>query len=117
MAPASFFGLEHFTYFAVPLALAAIGLLPPLWVGLAFALKAVGDASLYAAYTGERPRPMDVLVLPLKEIVLLGAWLAACFGREITWRQRTLRVEAGGAYTFAPASLASQDAKVISDPQ
>jgi ceramide glucosyltransferase len=99
MSPATFYCLEHFTYFGIPLVLACVGLLSWSWVGLAFLFKMTGDGMLIAAYVREPPRLLDVLFLPVKELLLLGAWLSAMVNRQISWRGRSLQVEGNGSYS------------------
>ena len=100
MSQVTFATLEPFTYFAVPMVWLALGLLPWEAVAGVLALKSIGDSLLLVAMVGEG-RLGDLLVMPLKEVVLLTAWASAFFTREVNWRGRRLTVKSGGDYTVA----------------
>jgi ceramide glucosyltransferase len=100
MSPGTFFGLEHFSYFGMVLVWAALGLLPWQAAVVVLCVKALGDAAMLAAFA-ESPRLLDVLLLPVKEVVVLAMWFSVFFTHQVNWRGRKLSTT-GGTYTVAP---------------
>ena len=98
MVPGAFYGLEHFTYFGVPLFFSLFGVIPFSWVAIAFGVKLLLDGALMWAHTDEFPSLVDLAIMPFKEVLLLSAWGFAAFGREVTWRGRLLHLTANGNY-------------------
>ncbi len=98
----TFLFLEPFTLLGVTFVTAALGLLPGWALALGLGVKIAGDMALFAAFAGQPPRLLDVLLLPFKEVVLLSSWVAAIPTRQVNWRGRQMQVEAGSAY--APGS-------------
>lgn len=80
---------EPFTYFALGWLWCALGLLPWWAFGSAYALKLLGDTALVKAFVG-RVRPLDILLVPLKDLVVLAGWLAAWVDTDVEWRGSTL---------------------------
>jgi ceramide glucosyltransferase len=98
MVPGTFYGLEHFTYFAVALFFSILGVIPFAWVAVAFGVKLVLDGALIWSHTREAPSLVDLAIMPFKEVLLLSAWGFAAFGREVTWRGRLLHLTPTGDY-------------------
>jgi ceramide glucosyltransferase len=112
-SPWTFYGLEHFTYFGLLWVWLALGLLPWPVVAGAFAIKLAVDGALQAAYSRRAPLA-QLLLVPVKDLVVLLAWASAFFLRQVSWRGRQLAVGDGGDYLSAASS---QDAKSGSEPQ
>jgi ceramide glucosyltransferase len=90
MKPYAYTTVELLTYPASTIPLAALGYLPWSWVGALFALKTVGDVTLYAATTGEKLRWIDIPAAALKEIGLVLVWFSALFTNHVLWRGRAM---------------------------
>jgi ceramide glucosyltransferase len=58
-----------------------------------FTVLAASDALVTARIVGRAE--LDFLLRPLREICLLGAWLCACFKREVVWRGNRMRIGPG----------------------
>ncbi len=107
----TFLVLEPFSYFALITLSAALGLMPWAAVGLLYSLKIIADASLIYAFAGN-VRLLDLLLIPLKDIVVVAAWAAAFFQSNVLWRGRKLGVQ-GVDYRLA----SSHDVNSAKEPQ
>jgi hypothetical protein len=82
----TFYILEPQVHLGWPTLLCALGLVPvPLWAGLVGARMFV-DGVNYAMQAREAPRLGDVLLVPLKELLLFAAWVQAVFTFHVKWR-------------------------------
>jgi ceramide glucosyltransferase len=83
---------------AAPAALAA-------GAAVGLAVKLAADALLAARLRG-RPLPASALAwIPVKDLLLLGVWIVACFRATIVWRGNRLRVGPGSR--LSPAGPAA----------
>lgn len=84
------------------------------WLSLAacgVAVKCLGDAVVYRRLRGSRPRLLEVLAIPFKDLLIAALWLVGAFRRRVSWRGRTLRIEQGSHLTTVePARLLPQEA-------
>lgn len=102
---------EPFSYFALMFASAALGLMRWEVVGFFYALKFAADASLVYSFAGN-VRVLDLLLVPVKDIVVVAAWVAAFFQSNVLWRGRKLDVQ-GVDYRAA----SSHDVSSAKEPQ
>jgi ceramide glucosyltransferase len=95
MSIGTFFLLEHFSYFGLLWVWLALGLLPWEVVAAVFGLKMLMDGLVQVAYS-EQASIVDMLLVPVKDLVLLSAWVWAFFLNTVTWRGRTLTLDDEG---------------------
>ncbi len=82
----TFYFLEPQVHLGWPTLLFAAGLIPwQLWASLVGARMFI-DGFNYAVQAREWPRLLDVLVVPLKELVLFTAWVQAVTTFHVKWR-------------------------------
>jgi ceramide glucosyltransferase len=99
----------------VPLAFFTEPLLQPVWwaaavaaagrpaLALAIVLaKVSSDALVARRLRGVSFPPRGLLLVPVKDLVLLGLWLVAAFRRRVIWRGNVLRLGAGSTLLDAP---------------
>jgi ceramide glucosyltransferase len=83
----------------VPLFTAAIMLLlgaPPWWtLGWAVGVTVVRDATQWIVMRGTPGLWRALLVIPIREVLVVGVWMATFPKRHITWRGNRVRVSAG----------------------
>ena len=83
----------------VPLFTAAIAILlgAPRWwtLGWALAITAARDAAQWIMMRGARGLVPALLVIPLRELLVVGIWMATFPKRHVTWRGNRVRVSAG----------------------
>jgi ceramide glucosyltransferase len=88
-----------FVTYPLPIALLFLALSPSLALGLSVALVAtVLRVALHYAMRAAldvpgRPQPW---LIPLRDALGLGVWIASFFGRSVRWRQRDFTLKAGG---------------------
>jgi ceramide glucosyltransferase len=76
--------------------LLVLALVAPAWTALAgIALKIAADAVLARRLRGKALRPVDLLWIPVKDLLIAGVWLAGAFRSTICWRGHRLRVGRG----------------------
>lgn len=61
------------------------------------AAKCISDALLWRRLRGRLPPPGHVLLIPPKDLLMAGLWVAGAFRRTVNWRGTLLRIEAGSA--------------------
>lgn len=61
----------------------------------ALCVRIGNDAVMARSSSGRWPAPMALALLPLKDALLLGAWVMALLRRSVAWRGHTLRVGPG----------------------
>ncbi len=109
-----FLGLEPLTHFALAFAWLALGLVRWEFVAAAYATKLVLDAWLVRAFAGS-VRLLDVLLVPVKDVVMWAAWVGAFFKADVQWRGRTLNIS-GKTYLAqpptSPAASAAPEAQL-----
>ena len=79
------------------LAVAALGL-DVRFIALAAcgaAVKCAADAALIKRLSGRAPRPLQLLLIPFKDLLNAGIWAVAFFRREVNWRGNRMRIGAG----------------------
>ena len=79
------------------LAVAALGL-DVRFIALAAcgaAVKCAADAALIKRLSGRAPRPLQLLLIPFKDLLIAGIWAVAFFRREVNWRGNRMRIGAG----------------------
>ena len=83
----------------VPLFTAVIALLlgAPTWwtLGWAVGITAARDAAQWIMMRGAKGVGRALLVIPLRELLVIGVWMATFPKRHITWRGNRVRVSAG----------------------
>ena len=70
------------------------------WLALALGmvgLKVASDVALGLRLRGERPRGISPLLVPLKDVIVLGIWLVAWVHRSVQWRGNRMRIGPGSA--------------------
>ncbi len=82
----TFYFLEPQVHLGFPTVLFALGLAPGWLLALIVASRMFVDGFNYAIQTRELPPVLDVLLVPLKEFFLFGAWLQAVFTFHVKWR-------------------------------
>jgi ceramide glucosyltransferase len=89
--------------FLLALALAVPAWSLPALAGIA--LKIAGDAVLARRLRGAALRPVDLLWVPVKDLMIAGVWLAGAFRSTICWRGHRLRVGRGSRLRPVAAEL------------
>ena len=83
----------------VPLFTAAIVVLlgaPPWWtLGWAVGFTAVRDATQWILMRGRQGLLRALFVIPIRELLVVAAWVATFPKRHVTWRGKRVRVSAG----------------------
>ena len=83
----------------VPLFTAAIVVLlgaPPWWtLGWAVAVTAARDATQWILMRGPPGLARALLVIPIRELLVVAAWVATFPKRHVMWRGKRVRVSAG----------------------
>lgn len=108
--------LEHWSYLAPSFALATLGLLPMAFFGGALALRAVLDTAMLRVHTGQWPNPVDVLLLPLKELVVFIAYLSGWGGNTFVWNGRRVELRGSGKVGAVTPRTQGPTAEVASFP-
>ncbi|MCK6459865.1 MAG: glycosyltransferase [Planctomycetes bacterium] len=100
MAPLAFFTepLLQPVWWAASLAAAGR---PALAIAIV-AAKVLSDSVVARRLRGVSFPPRGLLMIPAKDLVLLGLWLVAAFRRRVVWRGNVLRLGAGTALLDAP---------------
>jgi hypothetical protein len=80
------------------------------------AMKCLGDALVYRRLRGERPRLLEVLAMPFKDLLMGGIWLLGAFRRKVSWRGNAMRIEKGSRLVpVEPAEMWPQEASPWQD--
>jgi ceramide glucosyltransferase len=83
----------------VPLFTASIAILfgtPPLWtLAWAFGVTIARDSAQWIMMRGPSGLALALLVIPLRDVLIIGIWLSTFPKRHITWRGNRVRVSAG----------------------
>jgi len=75
----------------VPLTAAAVG-----WICLAgIAFKSLSDGIICHRVRGRFPGPLQLCLIPLKDLLINALWLVAAFKRTIEWRGTFLKIGRG----------------------
>ena len=87
--------------FGVPLALLAWVLQPDSTLALAILVVVLFTRLLAAWVSGvlvcrDRVVAKYFWLLPLRDLLAFGVWVASFFGNEVVWRNARFRLEAGG---------------------
>jgi ceramide glucosyltransferase len=67
--------------------------------GLAVAVKCASDALLSRRLRGAPPRLGEVLLIPVKDLVMAAIWLVGAFRRTVDWRGNKLWIHRGSELT------------------
>jgi len=67
----------------------------PRLAAFGLAVTLLRDAALFAVLRGPRRALRLLLLVPLREVAMLGVWAAAPFWRHVSWRGHRLRLSAG----------------------
>jgi ceramide glucosyltransferase len=59
------------------------------------AVKCAADAALLKRLSGRGPRAAQVLLMPVKDLLIAGIWVAGFFRRSVNWRGNRFRIGAG----------------------
>jgi ceramide glucosyltransferase len=86
MVGTPFYVLEPQIHLGWVVVLFAFGLVPAWLLGLLTLARVFIDGANYAMQAREWPRPGDLLVVPLKELVVFLAWVSAVFTFHVKWR-------------------------------
>jgi ceramide glucosyltransferase len=97
MKPAAFFTCEPFIYSATPMLMGAFGLVSAEIVLGVMVYRVLIDIACFSMHAREAPRLCDILISPLKELILVATWVAATTTNHVTWRQDAFRVGSGSA--------------------
>jgi ceramide glucosyltransferase len=90
----------------IPFALAAALAGLPWVAGAVVALKIMSDSILAKRLRGRAYRLRDLVLIPVKDLVIAGVWIVAIFRRRVWWRGNALRIGPGSALVaerFEPA--------------
>lgn len=81
-----------------------------------FLLKCFSEACLARRLSGRPFSAGDLALVPLKDLLVFGLWLAGLFDREVLWRGHTLRVGRGSVLAELPdASTTSPEAVMVKE--
>lgn len=69
--------------------------------------KCSSEAWLHRRLNGRSPSLRELALMPVKDLMVMGLWLAGLFDREVHWRGHTLRVGPGSVLTAAPVRPAA----------
>ncbi len=86
MAPVAFHLLEPTIYPAIPVLFAMAGFIDWRLAAAILVFKIAVDGVCYATHSGSLPRPIDLIAVPLKELLLLVAWVNALTTFHVKWR-------------------------------
>jgi len=62
---------------------------------------------------GDRDAGRSLWLVPMRDLLSYGLWLAAFFGKSVVWRGKRYRLEAGGRLAPEGAVLAEPDATLV----
>lgn len=82
----TFYLLEPQIHLGWPMVLFLVGLIPGWLLALLVLVRVFVDGANYAMQAREPPRVGDLLLVPLKELVLFVAWINAVFSFHVKWR-------------------------------
>ena len=81
--------------------------------GLAVAVKCASDGLLSRRLRGSSPRLGEVLLIPVKDLVMAGIWVLGAFRRTVDWRGNKLWIHRGSELTEAAAPAFEEVAQEI----
>jgi len=65
--------------------------------------KCSSEAWLCRRLSGRAPSLRELALVPVKDLMVMGLWVAGLFDREVYWRGHTLRVGPGSVLAASPA--------------
>lgn len=74
---------------------------------MGIAAKCLSESRLARRLSGRSLSLGELALVPMKDLMVLGFWVAGLFDREVLWRGHTLRVGPGSVLTALPRSAAS----------
>jgi ceramide glucosyltransferase len=80
------------------------------WAAAALAgmgVKAASDSAVARRLRGRALCPSELLLVPVKDLMIAGLWLVGAFRRTICWRGHRLRVGRGSLLTPVESALES----------
>jgi ceramide glucosyltransferase len=81
--------------------------------GLGVAVKCASDALLCRRLRGAPPRLGEVLLIPVKDLVMAAIWLVGAFRRTVDWRGNKLWIHRGSELTEVAAPAFEEAAQEI----
>jgi ceramide glucosyltransferase len=107
MLPAAWFVLSACLLLALPESAAHFSILVRRVVGAALLLQMLADGALVTALRGRSMALRDLVLVPVRDCLMIGVWLAAAFKTTVTWRGNVFAIGAGSLLT--PVLAEAQD--------